>query len=157
MKGGERTGAGRPKGTLNPGTRVMNEVAAKVAAGITLKVPFAREPVPIDSDHAWKGLSVPTRERLRERLRDIGREDGRPVYERGSNAGGEAWMAAVEHAGNPLRAAVNVWMAGDRLDEQRFLEVLRLAGMPMETVRVDQILLKSIKKNPIRKPTIRLK
>lgn len=109
---------------------------------IRLKVPFVREPVPIDSDRAWKGLSLPTRERVRERLRDI-RIDGAGhiVYERGGGTIVADWTAAVERAGDPLRAAVDVWLRDGPLagDARRFLEVLRLAGVPMNAIRLDPV------------------
>lgn len=39
-RGGARPGAGRRKGTLNPRTRIMSELAAKVAAGETGETPL---------------------------------------------------------------------------------------------------------------------
>lgn len=38
--GGKRPGAGRPKGSVNPRTRVLNDLAAKVAAGETGQTPL---------------------------------------------------------------------------------------------------------------------
>lgn len=118
------------------GVGASDDTSMPAPTVIRIKVPFSSEPVPIDGDRAWHGLNVPTRERLRDRLRDIDVVDGAPVYRRGSDAGGSAWAAAVERAGNPLRAAVQRW--GNGGSNEQLLDVLRLAGLPAELLRVDR-------------------
>lgn len=47
--------------------------------------------------------------------------------------------ALIESRGNPLKALVESWLTSGALfdDEQRFMEVLKLAGMPMDQVAFD--------------------
>jgi hypothetical protein len=94
----------------------------------------------VDVARAWHFLDPETRRTVAERLPDIKQDDdgeGNITYKKGQGfpAGDlKAWNEYYlprEGRGNPLKAAVEVWLNSGILfnDEERFLDVLKLAGM----------------------------
>jgi hypothetical protein len=109
-----------------------------------VKVPGARKPV--DLVRAWHSLPQEVKDSLAERLPDIRTDDdGNVLYEEGGgDIGAYAWnlketQRGWDKRGNPLKAAVETWLNSGALfnQEEQFMEVLRLAGMPMADVTYD--------------------
>lgn len=109
-----------------------------------VKVPGQRSAMPVD--RAWHLLDAETKARIAERMPDIRQDDdGNVVYEEGGgDLGNYEWelqqtRTQWDRQGNPLKAAVESWLNSGSVygNEQDFMEVLRLAGMPMDRVEFD--------------------
>jgi hypothetical protein len=109
-----------------------------------VSIPGLRNPV--DVARAWFSLSPEVKAAIEKRLPDIRTDDdGNVIYEDGGgDIGSYQWelkqtQRGYDRRGNPLKAAVETWLSSGSLfnDEERFLDVLRLAGMPMKDVRYD--------------------
>ena len=92
----------------------------------------------VDIDRAWYFLDPETRKTIAERAYDIKQDDdGNISYQPGQGfpAGGkETWFDYYlprEGQGNPLKTLKEVWLSSGILfnDEEKFQEVLKLAGM----------------------------
>ncbi len=97
-------------------------------------------------DRAWHALDDETKDRVAERMPDIrADDDGNVIYEKdGGDIGSYDWnlkqtQRGYDRRGNPLEAAVETWLNSGSLyrDEGKFLDVMRLAGMPMKDVTYD--------------------
>lgn len=108
------------------------------------KVKVGRSEVPVD--RAWYALSWQQRETLAKNIPHVvwDNEDGADTIRLGGEneyglAGKDHWDYTLrrEARGNPLRAAVEVWLnSGGLFDqEERFVEILRAAGL--QNVRFD--------------------
>ena len=101
---------------------------------------------PVDIARAWHGLDNETQARVAERLPDIRtNDDGEVIYEAGGgDIGSYNWnlkqtQKGYDKRGNPLAAAVETWLNSGALygDEQGFMKVLKLAGMPVADIEFD--------------------
>ena len=107
------------------------------------KAPGMRSSVSID--RAWSLLPNDVRERIAQRMPDIRTDDNdQIVYEEGGgDIGSYEWNLQQTRRGylgaNPLAAAAETWLNSGTLfgEEERFMEVLRLAGMPMGDTQYD--------------------
>jgi hypothetical protein len=95
-------------------------------------------------DRAWWSLDPEVRATVAERMKDIKLDDQAEnvIYEKGGgDLGSYQWelqqtQRGWDKRGNPLKAAVESWLTSGALfgEEEKFLEVLKLAGMPMKDV-----------------------
>lgn len=114
------------------------------ASWFKVKVPGARNPV--DVVRAWYSLPQDVKNTIASRMPDIRTDDdGNVIYEEGGgDIGAYEWnlkqtQRGWNKQGNPLEAAVETWLTSGALfnDEEKFLKVLELAGMPMRDVNYD--------------------
>lgn len=114
------------------------------ASWFKFKGPSDRSAQPIDK--AWYRLTPEQRKTIAERMPDIRTDDdGNVIYEKGGgDPGSYAWelqqtQRGYERGGNPLKAAVETWLNSGHLfgDEEAFMRVLKLAGVPDKTVEFD--------------------
>lgn len=100
----------------------------------------------VSIDRAWAFLPSDVRQTIAERMPDIRTDDdGNIIYEKGGgDIGSYEWELSqtkrgYDRAGNPLKAAAETWLNSGALfgDEERFMRVLELAGMPKNSVEYD--------------------
>ena len=96
-------------------------------------------------DDAWNKLTARERIDLRENLGRVTQDWDNPDYDGTGFVWGEGpggafhWEHAIKTSRNPLKAAEDVWLNSGTLfgEEQQFLEVLEMAGLPRGKVRFD--------------------
>lgn len=100
----------------------------------------------VDIVRAWYFLTPEQKQTIFDRMGDIREDDnGNIVYEKGGgDIGSYDWnlkqtQRGYDRRGNPLAAAVETWLMSGQIfnEEERFLEVLELAGFPVEDVKLD--------------------
>lgn len=98
----------------------------------------------VDLDRAWHFLTPEERTKIAATLPHVIDEEGEPLRKGGDDEYGlsskDHWDYNIRRArGNVLEAAKEIWLSSGHLfnDEDRFMDVLRLGGMPMERTRFD--------------------
>lgn len=122
----------------------LSEEDQNYANWFKVSVPGQRNPV--DIVRAWYSLPADVKATVESRMPDIRTDDdGNVIYEEGGGGiGNYEWelkqtQRGYDRRGNPLKAAVENWLTSGSLfnEEEQFMDVLRLAGMPMKDVIYD--------------------
>lgn len=100
----------------------------------------------VDIVRAWSLLPPEIKAKVEQRMPDIRQDDdGNIIYEEGGGDIGsyeynlKQTQRGFDKRGNPLAAAVETWLMSGSIfnEEEQFMDVLRLAGMPMADVVFD--------------------
>lgn len=129
----------------NKGDTSLHAEDQAFANWFKVRVDGQKQPVAVD--RAWYSLTPEQQRTVAERLPDIRLDDDAslPIYEKGGgDLGNYDWelqktQKGHDRRGNPLKAAVESWLSSGSIfgEEHLFMDVLRLAGMPMDRVEYD--------------------
>ena len=95
----------------------------------------------VNLDEIWRNLDYETRRTLRANLGRVTEdEEGEERFVWGGGPGGQrTWEYALQRNRNPIKAAEDVWLASGILHdrEEKFVDVLVMAGLPRDMVTYD--------------------